>query len=100
MRVKLMVDWHEKEILTDKELDERINARVEEVMRNTEAYDEYLDEYLDCNYDKMDLFDALSGNDAAREEVLADIRSGVAEAIYDWVRGDTSSSFSEVEVEV
>ncbi len=100
MTVKLMVDWREKEILTVKKLDERIDARVEEVMRDTELYDEYLEDYLDFNYTKTELFDALSGNDAAREEVLADIRSGVAEAIYDYVNMDISSDFSEVSIEV
>jgi hypothetical protein len=100
MKVNLMVNWREKEILTVKELDERIDARVEEVMRDTDAYDEYLEDYLDCNYTKRELFDALSGSDAEREEVLDDIRSGVAEAIYDWVNMNISSDFSEVIVEV
>ena len=100
MTVKLMVDWRAKEILTVREFDERINARVEEVMQDTDAYDEYLDDYLDSNYTKMELFEALSGNDAEREVTLTDIRAGVAEAIYDWVNMDISSDFSEVTIEV
>jgi hypothetical protein len=100
MKVKLMVDWEAKEILTVKELDERINARVDEVMQDTDAYDEYLDDYVDCNYTKRELFNALAGSDAEREEVLADIRSGVAEAIYDYVDIDISSDFYAVVVEV
>lgn len=100
MKVKLNVDWRAKEILTTKELEERINARVDEVMQDTDAYDEYLDDYLDCNYTRMELFNALSGSEAEREEVLNDIRSGVAEAIYDWANMDISSDFSEVIVEV
>ena len=100
MKVKLMVDWRAKEILTVKELDERIDTRVDEVMQNADAYDEYLDDYIDCNYTKKELFDALSGSDAEREEVLADIRSGVAEAVYDWVNMDMSSDFAEVIIEV
>lgn len=100
MKVKLMVNWREKEILTVKELDERIDARVEEVMQDTDAYDEYLDDYLDSNYLKKELFDALSGSEADREEVLSDIRSGVAETIYDWVNMDISSDYEEVTVEV
>ena len=100
MTVTLMVNWREKEILTAKELDERINARVEEVIQDAEAYNEELEEYLDSNYTKKELFDALSGSDAEREEVLADIRSGVAEAVYDWVNMDISYDYSEVKVEV
>jgi hypothetical protein len=100
MTVKLMVDWRAKEILTVKELDERIDASVEEVMQNADAYDEYLDDYIDCNYTKKELFDALSGSDAEREEVLTDIRAGVSESIYDWVNMNISSDYSEVTVEV
>jgi hypothetical protein len=100
MKVKLMVDWRGKEILTVKELDERINARVEEAMQDAELYEDYLDDYIDCNYTKKELFDALSGSEADREEVLDDIRSGVAEEIYDFVNMDISSDFSEVIVEV
>ena len=100
MTVKLMVDWRAKEILTVKELDERIDARVEEVMQDTNAYDEYLEDYLDSNYLKKELFDVLSGSEADREEVLNDIRSGVAEAIYDWVNMDISSDYEEVTIEV
>jgi hypothetical protein len=100
MKVNLMVNWREKEILTVKELDERIDARVDEVMKDNDAYDEYLDDYIDCNYTKKELFDALSGSDAEREEVVGDIRSGVAEAIYDWVNMDISSDYEEVTIEV
>jgi hypothetical protein len=100
MKVKLMVNWRGKEILTVKELDERIDARVDEVMQDTELYDEYLDDYLDSNYTRMELFEALSGSEAEREEVLNDIKSGVAEAIYDWVNMDISSDYAEVTVEV
>jgi transcription elongation factor Elf1 len=100
MKVTLMVNWANEEILTVKELDERIDARVEEVMQDTDAYDEYLDDYLDSNYTKRELFDALSGSDAEREEVLADIHSGVAEAIYDWINMDISSDYAEVTIEV
>ena len=100
MKVTLMVDWKAKEILTAKELDERIDARVEEVMQDTEAYDEELEDYLDSNYTKKELFDALSGNEAKREEVLADIRTGVAEAIYEYVNENVSWDFSEVAIEV
>ena len=100
MKVKLMVDWRAKEILTVKELDERIDARVDEVMQDTDDYDEYLDDYIDCNYTKKELFDALSGGDAEREEILTDIRSGVAETIYDYVNMNISSDYEEVIIEV
>lgn len=101
MTVKLMVDWRAKEILTVKELDERIDARVDEMMQDADVYDEYLDDYLDCNYTKRELFDTFaSGNNVAIEETIRDINSGVAEAIYDFVNMDISSDFSEVTIEV
>ena len=100
MKVKIYVNWKEKEILTVKELDERIDARVEEVMRDTDAYNEYLDDYLDNIYLKKKLFEALSGSDADREEVLDDIRSAVARAIYDFVDRDISTDYAEVVIEV
>lgn len=100
MKVTLMVNWREKEVLTVKELDKIIEDRVEEVKGDTELYEEYLDAYLESNYTKMELFDALSGSDADREEVLTDIRSGVAEAIYDWANMDMSSDYVEVTIEV
>lgn len=100
MKAKLMVNWRGKEILTVEELDERIDARVDEVKQDTELYDEYLDDYLDSNYTRMELFNALSGSDDDREEVLTEIRAGVAETIYDWVNMDMSSDYEEVIVEV
>ena len=100
MKVKIYVNWKEKEILTVKELDERIDARVEEVMQETDAYNEYLDDYLDNIYLKKKLFEALSGSDADREEVLNDIRSAVARAIYDFVDKDISTDYAEVVIEV
>ena len=100
MKVKIYVNWKEKEILTVKELDERIDARVEEVMQDTDAYNEYLDDYLDNIYLKKKLFEALSGSDADREEVLDDIRSAVARAIYDWANMDISTDYAEVVIEV
>ena len=100
MTVKLLVNWKEKEILTTKQLDEKIDARVEEVMQDTDAYNEYLDDYLGNIYLKKKLFDALSGSDADREEVLNDIRSAVARAIYDFVDMDISTDYAEVTIEV
>ena len=100
MTVKLMVNWRAKEILTTRELDERINTRVDEVMQDTDAYDEYLDDYLDCNYTKTELYNALIGSADEIEEITNDIRSGVAETIHDWVNMDISSDYAEVTVEV
>jgi hypothetical protein len=100
MKVTLNVNWKEKEILTVKELDERIEARVDEVMQDTELYDEYLDDYLDSNYTKTELYNALIGSADEIEEITNDIRSGVAEAIYDWINMDISSDYAEVTIEV
>lgn len=100
MKVTLMVDWRQREILTVRELDERIDAKVDEIMQDTNIYDEYLDDYLDCNYTKMELYNALIGSKDEVEKIVTDVRSGVAEAIYDFVNMDIPSDFSEVTVEV
>lgn len=100
MKVTLMVDWRAKEILTVRQLDKRIEDRVEETIQNTDAYNEYLDDYIDSNYSKMELFEALTGSDAKREETISDIRSGVAEAIYDWMNMDVSSDFHDIAIEI
>jgi hypothetical protein len=100
MKVTLMVNWEEKEILTVKELDKRIDDRFDEVMEDADAYDEYLDDYLDSNYTKMELFKALTGDKVDIEEVIGDVRSGVAEAIYDWVNMDISGDFHDITIEV
>jgi hypothetical protein len=100
MKVTLMVNWREKEILTAKELEERIIAKVDETMQDTELYEDYLDDYLDSNYTKLDLFNALTGGKDEVEETINDIRSGVAEAIYDWVNMDISGDYHDVTIEV
>lgn len=100
MKVTLMVNWREKEVITAKELEERINARVDEIMQDTELYDDYLYDYLDCNYSKIELYNALMGGEEEVAQMVNDIRTGVAEAIYDFVSMDISSDFSEVTVEV
>jgi hypothetical protein len=95
-----MVNWREREILTLKELDERINARVDEVMQDTDTYDEYLEEYLSSHYTKIDLYNALIGSSDEIEEVVNDIRAGVAEDIYDYVNMDISGNFHDITIEV
>lgn len=100
MKVMLMVNWEDREILTTKELDERINARIDEVMQDTDAYDEFLDDYLDANYTRMELFNALIGGIDEIEQTVNDIRAGVAEGISDWVDMNISGDFYKVIVEV
>ena len=100
MTVKLWVNWREREILTNQQLEEKINARVEEVIANDDSYNECLDDYLDSNYTKLDLFDALINGEAVIKETINDIKSGVAEDIYDWCDTDIRSEYEEVKVEV
>ena len=100
MKVTLMVNWRGKEILTVKELDERIKARFEEIRQDTELYDEYLEAYLDFNYTKKELFDTLVGDSDDMAQTIEDVRSGVAEEIYECVNMDISSDYAEVTIEV
>ena len=100
MTVKLWVNWRGKEILTTRQLDERVDKRVEEIMSDEECYNEYLEDYIDCNYTKLELFEALTGGSTSIEETVDDIRSGVDETISDWcdmvIRGD----YEQVKIEV
>ena len=100
MTVKLYVNWRERDILTEEELNEKIKERVECIMSNDDSYREELDNYLDCNYSKMELFDALISDGATIEEVVDDIRTGVAEDICDWCECDVRGDYEEVKIEV
>jgi vacuolar-type H+-ATPase subunit I/STV1 len=100
MTVTLMVNWKEKEILTTKQLDEKINERVKDIMSNEDSYREELDNYLDNNYSKLELFNALASDEATMTEVIDDVRSGVAETIYDWCNTDVRWEYEEVTIEV
>lgn len=101
MTVKLMVNWNTKEILTTRELDEKIDEKVKEHLSDKEYYEETLEDYLDCNYTKMELFGILaSGNQSVIEETLDDIREGVKEEIFDFIDMDIRGDFDVVSIEV
>ena len=100
MTVKLWVNWKEREILTTRQLDEKIEARVEEMMSNKDSYNECLDDYIDSNYTKLELFEALTKGGEFIKETIDDIKSGVAEGIYDWCDMDTRSDYEEIKIEV
>ena len=101
MTVKLLVDWRNREITTEKELADKIDDRVKGMLEDEVCYEEYLDDYIDCNYTKMELFGILaSGNQSIIEETLDDIRSSVAESIRDWCECDVRGDYDEVKLEV
>ena len=101
MTVKLNIDWRNREVITERELADKIDDRVKEVLENKDSYEEYLDDYIDCNYTKMELFGILaSGNQSIVEETLNDIRNGVQESIFDWCDMDTRSDYDIVTIEV
>ena len=100
MIVKLWVNWRGREVLTNQQLEEKINARVEEVIANDDSYNECLEEYIDSNYTKLELFDALVNGDATIKETIDDIKSGVAEGIADWCDMNIRGDYEEVKIEV
>jgi hypothetical protein len=100
MTVKLWVDWERREILTTRQLDKRVDESVERIMSDKEHYNEYLDDYIDCNYTKLELFEALTEDEAFISETIDDIKSGVAENIYDCCYTNIYSDYDKVEVEV
>lgn len=100
MKVTLWVNWREKEILTTQQLDKRVDEGVERIMSDEDIYNEYLDDYIDCNYTKLELFEALTKGEAFIGETIDDIKSGVAENISDWCYTDIYSDYEKVELEV
>jgi hypothetical protein len=100
MTVKLWVDWERREILTTRQLDKRVDESVERIMSDEERYNEYLDDYIDCNYTKMEFFEALTKGEAFIRETIDGIKSGVAENISDWCYTDIYSDYEKVVVEV
>lgn len=100
MTVKLLVNWREKEITTERELADKIDERVKAMLEDKDCYEDYLEDYLDCNYTKLELFEALTKGEDFIRETIDDIRSGVAEGIYDWCECDIRGDYEEVKVEV
>ena len=100
MTVKLLVNWREKEITTERELADKIDDRVKAMLEDKDCYEEYLDDYIDCNYTKLELFEALTKGENFIRETIDDIRSGVAEGIRDWCECDVRGDYEEVKIEV
>ena len=100
MTVKLLVNWREKEIATERELTDKIDERVKAMLEDKDCYEEYLDDYIDCNYTKLELFEALTKGEDFIRETIDDIRSGVAEGIYDLCECDIRGDYEEVRIEV
>ena len=100
MKVKLWVNWEGREILTTRELEEKVYKKVERTMSDEDCYSEYLEDYIDCNYTKLELFEVLTRGEVFIRETIDDIKSGVAENIYDWYCTDTYSDYEKVDVEV
>lgn len=100
MTVKLMVNWRTKEILTTQQLDKMVDKKVGRIMSDEDGYNEFLDDYIDCNYTKLELFEALTKDEAFIRETIDDIRSGVAENISDWCYTDIYSDYEKVTIEV
>ena len=100
MTVKLLVNWRQREITTERELADKIDDRVKAMLEDKDCYEEYLKDYLDCNYTKLELFEALTKGEAFIRETIDDIRSGVAEGIYDWCECDVRGDYEEVKIEV
>lgn len=100
MTVKLLVNWRQKEITTEREIADKIDDRVKAMLEDKDCYIKYLEDYLDCNYTKLELFEALIKGEAFIRETIDDIESGVAEGIYDWCECDVRGDYEEVKIEV
>lgn len=87
------VNWREKDILTEEEYEKRINARVEDFLKDEERYEEWKEEYLESNYKASEIFDL---TEEEKEKILADIKTD----IFDWVSDDMGYSYDEITLDI
>lgn len=100
MTVKLWVNWRGREILTTRQLDERIDEAVKIRLDDKDCYAEELEEYLDYNYTKMELLEALTDERINKERFIAEIHEGVEENIRDYIDTDIRGDFEAINIEV
>ena len=100
MTVKLWIDWRGEEILTTRQLDEKIDEAVKDRLEDKDCYAEELEEYLDNNYTKMELFEALTDDRINKEKFIKEIHEGIEEQVRDWCDRDIRSDYCEYTIEV
>jgi hypothetical protein len=100
MKVKLYVNWREKEIITARELEEKIDNVINDVLQDRDVYAAELDDYLDSYYTKIELFEALSDERINKEKFINEIREGVEEQVRDWNEGNIRSDYEEINIEI
>ena len=99
MTVKLWVNWRGNEILTTRQLDDKIDEAVKDRLEDEDCYAEELEEYLDSNYTKMELFEALTDDRINKEKFIKEIREGVEEQVRDWCDRDIRGDYDEYSIE-
>jgi hypothetical protein len=87
------VNWKEQDILTEKEYEERIDARVKVILNDEKAFRGWKEEYLESNYKTCEIFDFTEED---KEKVLADIKSD----ILDWVADEMGYSYDEITLDI
>ena len=100
MTVKLMVDWEEREILTIRQLDDKIDEVVKERLADEDYYAEELEIYLDNNYTKIELFEVLTDDRINKEKFVKEIRESVEEQVRDYSDRDIKGNYDEYTIEV
>ena len=100
MTVKLLVDWRKGEILTTRQLDEKIDDAVKTRLEDEDCYAEELEDYLNDNYTKIELFEALTDDRINKERFIKEIREGVEEQVRDWCDRDIRCDYETVTIEV
>ena len=100
MTVTLWVNWDEKEILTTRQLDNKIDNTVSDILQNPDSYLEELDEYLDNYYTKIELFEALTDDRINKEKFVNEIREGIKEQVRYWNDDNIRRDYQKVEIEI
>jgi hypothetical protein len=85
--MKVYVDWHEEEVISQEQYDERVAARAADYVDD----DSLLDTYLENRYTSLALF-------TMSEEERAEVRGDFAEWCHREAESNLSEDFDEYEV--
>ena len=100
MKVNIFVDWHEEEILTEKEYKERLDK----VLADKEQYrdyecdylEEHIEEWLDEHHCSRTFKNVFHFSEEERKEILDVCRKGYEET----VKQNFSEDWDEIEIEI
>lgn len=94
MKIKIYVDWENREVYDEKAKEIEIQKRAEERKSDPYAFDEFLSEHLE---DEANPYVTLFN---ASEESRAEVRENWENDCVDWAKDDFIDETEEFEIEV